>query len=102
MHALDPGSEEELARIDAPQLTRAVRRVQADPGGRGQPGHPYTRKFQNPRAYVDVRRGEKVWEFSTNHYRALFVTFATEGKRGIFFIPVRGRRFWTMGECPWH
>ncbi|MGK2936926.1 MAG: hypothetical protein ACSLFR_03840 [Solirubrobacteraceae bacterium] len=102
MLPLDPASRAELDAIGDEHLTRAVERVLADPSGRREPRHNYTRLFRNPRAYVSVRSGERVWEFRTNHWRALFVLVDRDGRSGIFFVPIRGKRFLTMGEAPWH
>lgn len=91
---------EALSEKQATFLREAVQRVCQDPAGRGNPGHPYTRKFTDPERYVGKKlpAGTKVWEFKPNQYRGLFVT------KGDFiaFLPVRGNRFMTVKECPWH
>ena len=100
MLELDPASEAELAELDDDALRRAVERVCADPSGQREPKHSYTRRFRNTTKYVDTR-GRDLWEFKTSKYRGLF--FIAKGKReGIFFVPVKGRRFMSLGECPWH
>jgi hypothetical protein len=104
LYKLDPESRAELDAIGDARLTTTVERVLADPSGRREPQHNYTRRFQNPRRHVKgLAKGEKVWELKPNHWRALFITFETaDGAKGLFFLPVKGARFWTMSECPWH
>lgn len=102
MLRLDPDSEAELERIGDKGLERALNLVRADPSGRGTPGHRYTRKFRNPARYVDAR-GRDVWEFKPSRWRGLFLIASKEGEDvGMFFLPVKGKRFWTVKECPWH
>ena len=98
---LDPASEAELATLNDPQLTKAVARVCEDPSGRREPRHNYTRRFRNPSRYLKTGERE-VWEFRTSKYRALFVIAKGKSESRIFFLPVRGIRFMTLGDCPWH
>ena len=107
MFALDPASQAELDEIDDDQLRRAVDRVLADPSGRRQPQHNYTRRFRNPRRYVKVAKSDAVWEFKPSRWRGLFVTAERTGGDGathrlLVFVQVKGRRFWSMADCPWH
>jgi hypothetical protein len=99
---LDPQSEAELEKIGDPNLRRAVERVLADPAGQREPRHNHTRRFLNPRRYVKIGSNERVWEFKTNHWRALFITVEHEGHRLLVFVPVKKRGFWSMSDCPWH
>jgi hypothetical protein len=39
-----------------------------------------------------------VWEFCPSRYRGLFIT---DGEH-VVFLKVRGRRFMTADDCPWH
>lgn len=118
MFELDPASADELAVFcdglrasQAKYLRDVVARVLADPSGRRQPTHRYTRLFSSAGEYVPNLPDEvKVWELKTNHYRALFVT--AEVKRGetvhqrLTFLPIGGRgggsRFLRPEDCPWH
>ena len=103
MFQLDPDSRNELEEIGDDNLRAAVERVLRDPSGQREPRHNYTRRFRNPSRYVRVARDETVYEFKPSRWRGLFVTAEGEsGKRGLFFIPIRRRRFWTMSDCPWH
>lgn len=102
MFELDPDSVAELKEIGDQNLSSAVERVLADPSGRREPRHSHTRRFLNPRRYVRVARDERVWEFKTNHWRALFITVDGKNGRGVFFVSVKGKRFWSMSDCPWH
>jgi hypothetical protein len=98
---LDPASEVELAQIADVQLVRAVERVRRDPSGRREPRHTYTRRFRNPSRFL--KTGDRdVWEFRTSKYRALFVIAAGSEEQRIYFLPIKGKRFMTLGECPWH
>jgi len=45
-----------------------------------------------------VPAGVKVWEFCPSRYRGLFIT----SDEYVIFLKVRGRRFMTTDECPWH
>jgi hypothetical protein len=97
---LDLGSEAELQEIGDASLIEIVDRVRADPSGRKEPQHPYTRKFRNPGKYANV--GDRnVFEFKPSKWRGLFVIAAGENE-GLFFVPIKGKRFMTLGECPWH
>jgi hypothetical protein len=98
---LDPESAAELEEIGDRQLTDAVDRVRKDPSGQREPRHKYARRFRNTSKYVDTR-GRDVWEFKTSKYRALFIVAKGREREGIFFIRVKGKRFMTLGECPWH
>lgn len=99
---LDPASAEELAKIGDKALTKAVERVRADPSGQLEPKHRYTERFKNASKYANVGKRD-VREFKPSKWRGLFVvTKGPSGKQGIFFIAVKGRRFMTLGECPWH
>jgi len=107
LYDLDPESAEELTRLNDSQLASAVMRVRQDPSGRREPQHRFVEKFQNPRRYIKVAKGATIWEFKTNQWRALFERVEARGRDGklhrrMFFFPVRGRRFWSMSECPWH
>jgi hypothetical protein len=112
LHVLDPESEAELERLcemlgkAGEQLRRAVERVCENPSGQRNPRHRYTKKFQSPHRYVNVSKGAKVMEFTTNQWRGLFqlVEVEKEGKihRLVAFVPVSGRRFFTKDDCPWH
>jgi hypothetical protein len=97
---LDPESDSELKALGDAQLALAVDRVRADPSGQRDPRHSYTRRFRNTTKYVDTK-GRDVWEFKTSKYRALF-SIAKGSREGIFFYPVKGQRFMTLGQCPWH
>ena len=98
---LDPASEDELAELDDSQLAQAVQRVCHDPSGRREPRHNYTSRFRNPSRYV--KTGDRdVWEFKTSKYRGLFVIAEGETARRLYFLPVKGKRFMSLGECPWH
>lgn len=101
MLELDPASEAELEAVGDEALTRIVSRVRADPTGQREPRHSYTRKFRNPAKYIDV--GDRdVWEFCPSKWRGLFViATGTHGGR-IYFLPIKGTRFMTLNECPWH
>jgi hypothetical protein len=98
---LDPASEAELTEIDDEALALAVRRVCADPSGQREPRHNYARRFRNASKHVNV--GDRdVWEFKTSKWRGLFVIAKGSDRQGISFVPVKRRRFMTLGECPWH
>jgi hypothetical protein len=99
---LDPDSEAELEAIDDDGLREKVRRVCADPSGQRQPRHNFTRKFREPKKYV--KSGDRaVFEFKPSGWRGLFVIGEKDGNaKGVFFIPVKGKRFWSMSDCPWH
>lgn len=86
------------------KLRAAVERVLADPSGRGRPGHRYTKTFHNPEKYVTLEDGVKVWEFCPNQWRGLFMTADAQGDGPglLLFVPVRGKRFLTKNEAPWH
>lgn len=101
MLALDPASEEELDNIGDDALRNAVDRVRVDPSGQREPRHKYANKFRNASKYVDVGSRD-IWEFKTSKYRGLFIIAKGSKGDGIFFIPVKGARFMTLGVCPWH
>lgn len=114
MFELDPESRAELDEFctglsdsQATYLRAVIDRVCADPSGRRQPRHSFTRPFQNPQAYVpNLPSDLKVWELKTNRYRGLFVTAEVEVKgvthRRLAFVSVGGRRFMLAAEAPWH
>lgn len=112
MHVLDPASKEELDRLCAEggdseeRLRQAVKRVCADPSGRREPHHNFTKPFHNPRRYVKVGKHVKVIEFKSNQWRGLLqlVEVTKNGKthRLVFFNPIKGQRFFSADQCPWH
>ena len=91
---------EQLSDNEAASLRTAVQRVCADPSGRRQPGHNFTRTFNDPGRYTGKKlpRNVKAWEFKPSRYRALFIT----DDPFIVFLKVRGKRFRTIDDCPWH
>lgn len=99
--ALDPGSERELNAIGDNSLRDAVDRVRIDPSGQREPRHKYANRFRNASKYVDAG-GRDIWEFKTSRYRGLFAIAKGSNGDGIFFFPVKGARFMTLGKCPWH
>jgi len=109
---LDPESQVELdalleAKADnAEALAEIVKRVCADPSGKREPKHRYTRPFPNAKKHVAVPPGAKAWELVANHWRALFMTVEeVEGEvtyRLIVFLPKKGVRFWPIADAPWH
>lgn len=88
------------------QLRDAVERVCENPSGQRNPRHRFTKKFHNPSRQVNVSKGAKVMEFTTNQWRGLFELVEVEkGKvthRLIVFIPIHGKRFFSVKDCPWH
>lgn len=99
--ALDPGSVAELKEIGNEALSAAVARVCADPSGQLEPRHNYARRFRNASKYVDP--GDRdLWEFKPSKWRGLFVIAEGPTGAGIFFLPVKKKRFMTLGDCPWH
>jgi hypothetical protein len=95
-----------LSPSEAKQLRDAIKRVCADPSGRREPRHRFTRPFRNPKPYVGkVPKGMKLWEFKTNHHRGLFWTGQKKhgGKtvRRLAFVRVKGARFFRTGDAPW-
>lgn len=112
MYELDPESAEELSAIceefgkAGRQLRQAVERVCENPSGQRNPRHRYTKKFHNPWHYAEGTKQDKVIEFTTNQWRGLFRLLETEkdGKthRMLAFIPLKGRRFFPVKDCPWH
>lgn len=112
MHDLDPESAEELSQLcetlgkPGEQLRRAVARVCADPSGQRNPRHSYTKTFHSPWRYVNVGKKVKVMEFTTSRWRGLFQLAEAEKDgtihRLLVFIPIKGRRFFTVKDCPWH
>jgi hypothetical protein len=101
LHDLDPESEAELEAIDDASLQQAVARVLADPSGQREPRHNYARRFRNTTKYVDTG-GRDLWEFKTSKWRGLFLIAKGVDREGIMFVRVKGKRFMTLGECPWH
>jgi hypothetical protein len=110
--ALDPASVDELDALAEAmgkrgvQLRRAVERVCENPSGQRNPRHRYTKKFNSAHRYVNVSRGATVMEFTTSQWRGLFQLVEVERDgvvhRLIIFIPIRGRRFFPVDNCPWH
>lgn len=98
---LDPASEAELQEIGDAALIRAVERVRSDPGGQREPRHRYTCRFHNTTKYVNTG-GRDLWEFRPSKWRGLFVIAKGPNREGIIFLPVKGKRFMTLRECPWH
>jgi hypothetical protein len=99
---LDPDSEAELEAIGNDDLTAKVARVCADPSGQREPRHNFARRFRNAKKYAKAG-GRDVWEFKPSGWRGLFVIAKKDGNaKGIFFLPVKGKRFMSMSECPWH
>jgi hypothetical protein len=98
---LDPASEAELTEIDNEALTLAVQRVCDDPSGQREPRHSHVRRFRNTTKYVDTG-GRDLWEFKTSKWRGLFLIAKGTDHQGIMFVRVKGKRFMTLGECPWH
>jgi hypothetical protein len=90
-----------LTAIDDEALTRAVDRVRIDPSGQREPRHRYTRRFHSTTRYVNAG-GRDLWEFRTGKWRGLFVLVEGKSGRGLFFVPIKGTRFMTLAECPWH
>lgn len=112
MPDLDPESAAELDQLctelgkPGQQLRAAVNRVCANPSGQRDPRHRFTKKFHSADRYVSVAKGAKVMEFTTNQWRGLFQLVEIEkdevSHRLLVFIPVHGRRFFTVKDCPWH
>lgn len=112
MHQLDPESAEELDALceklgDAgDQLRQSVLRVCENPSGQREPRHHFTKKFHSPRRYAGGQKKAKVVEFTTNQWRGLFrlVEHKKDGEthRLLVFIPIKGRRFFPVDDCPWH
>lgn len=90
-----------MTERQARAFREVIRRVCADPSGRRQPTHRYVQgPFRGVERYLGrpLPAGTKVWELKTNHHRGLFIT----DEPFIVFLPVRGKRFMTADECPWH
>jgi hypothetical protein len=112
VHDLDRESAEELERLcealgkQGVKLRSDVERVCANPSGQRNPRHRFTKKFHSAHRIVSVAKGAKVMEFTTNQWRGLFqlVEFEKDGTthRLLVFIPIKGRRFFTLDNCPWH
>lgn len=112
MHELDPESAAELGTLceqfgsAGENLRQAVERVCENPSGQREPRHHYTKKFHSPRTYAGGDKKAKVMEFTTNHWRGLFrlVSHKKDGvtHRLVVFIPIKGRRFFPVDDCPWH
>jgi len=116
MHRLGAASKADLdafcatlSEKQAAKLRQDVERVCRDPSGRLEPKHSLTQKFREPSKYLGkkVQKGVDVWEFKPNQFRGLFVTQLCKGKDGkkvrlVAFLPVKGRRFTTVDDCPWH
>jgi hypothetical protein len=104
---LSPESEKELeafsARLrpgDAKSLKRSIERVCADPSGMREPRHHFTRRFVDYETYTGKRlpRDIKVYEFRPPGFRGLYII----DRPYMIFLKVRGRRFRTADDCPWH
>jgi hypothetical protein len=116
LHRLGADSQAELdafcatlSEKQAAKLRQDVERVCRDPSGQLEPKHTLTRKFRDPGKYLgrNVPNGMDVWEFKPNQFRALFVTNLSKGKdrkkiRLVAFLPIKGKRFTTLDDCPWH
>jgi hypothetical protein len=110
LYELDPESADELDQLcktlgsSGEQLREAVKRVCENPSGRREPQHRFTRKFHNPGRYAPHTEG-KLTEFRTNQWRGLFqlVEVQRGGNRHrlLVFVPVKGRRFFSVKDCPW-
>jgi len=109
---LDPESAEELDHLcetlgkPGEKLRQDVERVCENPSGQRNPRHRFTKKFHSAHRYVQVSKGAKVMEFTTNQWRGLFQLVEVE-KGGtvhslLVFIPVKGQRFFSADDCPWH
>lgn len=90
----------DLSESQATYLRAAVQRVCENPSGRGDPSHSFTQKFREPRRYLGNRlpAGTTVLEFKPNQYRGLFIVKDDK----VAFLPMKGRRFTTVKDCPWH
>jgi hypothetical protein len=98
---LDPASKAELEAIGNKALARIVARVCADPTGQHEPRHSYARKFRNASRYVAI--GDRdVWEFCPSKWRGLFVLATGKDGGRIYFLPIKDKRFMSLGVCPWH
>jgi hypothetical protein len=103
---LSPESEKELEAFSAGlqsgevnSLRRYIERVCADPSGMREPRHNYTRRFANPEKYAGrLPRNIKVFEFRPPGFRGLYIT----DDPYLIFLKVRGKRFRTADDCPWH
>lgn len=91
---------EMLSRSQAELLKRQVEQVCTDPGGRRDPTHRLTRPFHPTGKLSFLPKGQKAFEFVANHCRGIFLV--DNEARVLTFIPVKGRRFLSMTECPWH
>lgn len=113
MYELDPDSAAELDQICKEEgkrgegLRQCVERVCADPSGRREPRHNYSKPFHNAKKFApSVADSDKVWEFCPNQWRGLFITAEEEidgeTHRLLVFAPIDGRRFLRKGDAPWH
>lgn len=112
MRDLDPESAGELDQLcetlgkPGEKLRGDVERVCANPSGQQDPRHRFTKKFHSAHRFVNVAKGAKVMEFTTNQWRGLFqlVEIKKDGvtHRLLVFIPIKGRRFFSADDCPWH
>lgn len=113
MFELGPESKAELDEFcadlkpgEAKSLRQAIDRVKQDPWGYGIPGHRYTKPHHPDKRYLHMPSGTRVLELKVGNFRGLFTT--TVVKRGdreyrrIDFVRIRGRRFMTAGDAPWH
>lgn len=107
MFTLSDESEQDLANFcealtesQGALLRRQVERVCQDPSGKREPRHNYTRPFRASGKLRFLPKGQKAFEFKTNHCRGLFLVdtevrqleFLSMGKLGRFFLP---------GNAPW-
>jgi hypothetical protein len=89
-----------LSESQAELLRSQIAQVSADPSGRRAPQHRLTRPFR-PTGKLALPKGQRAFEFKTNHVRGLFIVDTV--LRELVFIPVvKGRRFVTAAEAPWH
>jgi hypothetical protein len=104
---LSEESEEDLSRFcetlsqsQGELLRRQVEQVCTDPGGKREPTHRLTRPFHPGGKLSILPKDQKAFEFVTNHCRALFLI--DNKARVLTFVAIKGKRFMSMAECPWH
>lgn len=110
MYQLDDESAAELAALgddaSVDALRAAIDRICADPSGRRNPQHHFTKKFHKARKYVKIPAEMSAWELTHSKWRGVFVIVETEKggetHRLIAFVPIRGKRFLTVQDAPWH
>jgi hypothetical protein len=105
--SLSEESEEDLSRFcetlspsQGELLRRQVEQVCADPSGRREPIHRFTRPFRPGGKLSGLPKGQKAFEFVTNHCRGLFLI--DEQARELTFLPIKGKRFLSMADWPLH